>query len=174
MKINFKNIIFFLVPGIVLILFYISLNQNKYYDTEQIVGKKISSFELKYLDSNNKLKDSDLTKNNFTLINIWSSWCLPCRQEHHFLIRLKNNSSLKLLGLNFKDKKIHALKFLNSLGNPYHYVVKDNDGTASIKLGAYGVPESILINKDLYIIKKFVGPLNKNDYNEIIEILDEK
>ena len=70
--------------------------------------------------------------------------------------------------VNFKDKKINALKFLNDLGNPYYYLTKDSNGKQSVTFGIYGIPESILINGELIVIKKFIGPLNEQDLNDIM------
>ena len=82
-------------------------------------------------------------------------------------MELSRQKNLKILGVNFKDKKINASNFLKSLGNPYDYLAKDEQGKQSINFGIYGIPESILIDKEFTIIKKFVGPLNIADLNEI-------
>ena len=111
--------------------------------------------------------DLDLKKNNFTLINFWASWCGPCRIEHPMLLKLNEEKNLELLGVNFKDKKNNALEFLKDLGDPYDDLARDELGKHSINFGIYGIPESILINKDLVIIKKFIGPISKNDYDFI-------
>ena len=78
---------------------------------------------------------------------------------------------MKIVGVNFKDKKEQANKFLGELGNPYDVSTKDTTGKQSVLFGIYGIPESILINKELIIIKKFVGPLSVNDLNYIKEIV---
>ena len=112
-----------------------------------------------------------MKKNDFTLINFWASWCAPCRDEHPFLLKLNNEKNLKILGVNFKDKKNHAVRFLTDLGNPYNVLTRDELGKESVNFGIYGIPESILINKDLIIVKKFIGPISNNDYNYIKKIV---
>jgi cytochrome c biogenesis protein CcmG/thiol:disulfide interchange protein DsbE len=87
-------------------------------------------------------------------------------------MKLAEAKSLMILGINFKDKNTQAKKFLNELGNPYDLLAKDKNGKQSVRFGVYGIPESILINKDLTIIQKFVGPLSINDYNNIIQIIE--
>ena len=72
-----------------------------------------------------------------------------------------------IVGLNYKDKPINAKKFLNEFGNPYSTILLDTDGTISIELGAYGVPETFLINDEKKIIKKIIGPINEQLINEI-------
>lgn len=95
-----------------------------------------------------------------TLLNVWASWCAPCRQEHPYLMDLSNNPKLQIVGLNHKDKPENAVQFLNSLGNPYDMVGADNKGRVSIEWGVYGVPETFLIGPDATIRFKHTGPLD--------------
>tara|TARA_A100001011_G_scaffold333941_1_gene361990 strand:+ start:41 stop:562 length:522 start_codon:yes stop_codon:yes gene_type:complete len=152
-------------------VFFIGLNKNSTYDTKNLVGKKITKIQLDHFNDNRKITEEDLKKNDFTLINFWASWCAPCRDEHPFLLKLNNEKNLKILGVNFKDKKNHAVRFLTDLGNPYHVLTRDELGKESVNFGIYGIPESILINKDLIIVKKFIGPISNNDYNYIKKIV---
>ena len=106
------------------------------------------------------------------LVDFWASWCAPCRIEHPYLMQLSKEKNLKILGVNFKDKKINASKFLNELGNPYYYMAKDTTGKQSVNFGIYGIPESILIDNETIVLKKFVGPLNEQNLNDIKEIIN--
>ena len=152
-------------------VFFIGLNKNSIYDTKNLVGQKITKIKLEHFSDNRIITEEDLRKNNFTLINFWASWCGPCRVEHPILLKLNEEKNLELLGVNFKDKKNNALEFLKDLGDPYDDLARDELGKHSINFGIYGIPESILINKDLVIIKKFIGPISKNDYNYIKNII---
>ena len=87
-------------------------------------------------------------------------------------MKLSQTKNLVILGINFKDKETQAKIFLSELGNPYDLLAKDKNGKHSVKFGIYGIPESILINKELMIIQKFVGPLSVDDYNNIIKIIE--
>jgi len=170
MKINFLRIFFVSIVFFIIVVFFFSLTQSSKYDTSKLVGKKISNFEIKELYSNKLISEKELKKSNYNLINFWSSWCGPCRDEHDVLLKLKKTNQLKIVGINFKDKKSNAINFLKELGNPYDLILADANGKKSIDFGIYGVPESILINKNLTIVKKFVGPLKQRDYLEILEI----
>ena len=170
-----KNIIkisIFIIIIFIIGVFFMGLNKDANYNTNFLTGKKISNISLEYFDENKFYKEEDLKRNNYTLINFWASWCLPCRQEHALLTQLSKEKNLKLLGVNFKDKKKQAEIFLNELGNPYDFLTKDELGKSSVKFGIFGIPESILINKDLMILKKFVGPLSAEDYDSIVEIIN--
>ena len=152
-------------------VFFVGLNKSSIYDTKNLVGQKITKIQLEHFAENRIITENDLKKNNFTLINFWASWCGPCREEHSILIKLNDEKNLKLLGVNFKDKQSNALEFLKELGDPYDDLARDELGKHSINFGIYGIPESILINKNLVIIKKFIGPISKSDYDDIKNIV---
>ena len=153
-------------------VFLIGLNKSSIYDTKDLVGKQLENIKLDNFNENKILTESDLRKSDFTLINFWASWCGPCRKEHPTLLRLNRINNLTILGVNFKDKKENAKKFLNELGNPYDILAKDKLGKDSVYFGIYGIPESILIDKDLTVIKKFVGPISKNEFNYIVKTVE--
>lgn len=163
-------IILFLI--FVISIFYISLNRDTSYNTSSLINKELPEFEISFFDKKKFYKKNDLKKNNYTLINFWASWCAPCRTEHPILMKLSQENNLKIFGVNFKDKKIHADQFLKELGNPYDFIGKDANGKQSVRFGIYGIPESILINKNLLIMKKFVGPLSYDDLSQIVEMIN--
>ncbi len=148
-------------------IFYRGLQDTNIYSPEAKINTKIPSFSAELFYSN-KMVDSleifDLNK--YYLLNIWSSWCVPCRQEHPLLIDLAKNTSVRVFGINYKDNKEKAEKFLKELGNPYEKIIFDKNGTVAIEWGAYGVPESFLIYNGK-IIKKYIGPLKKKSIREI-------
>jgi len=163
-------IVLFLI--FVISIFYISLNRDTSYNTSSLINKELPEFEISFFNEKKFYKNNDLKKNNYTLINFWASWCAPCRTEHPILMKLSQEKNLKIFGVNFKDKKIHADQFLKELGNPYAFIGKDINGKQSVRFGIYGIPESILINKNLLIMKKFVGPLSSDDLSQIVEIIN--
>ena len=82
------------------------------------------------------------------------------------------NSLEKKIGINFKDKQDNANNFLRELGNPYHFIAKDELGKISINFGVYGIPETFLINDELVILQKYIGPLTNDDYNKILKTIN--
>ena len=164
----FIVVIFFFIIGV----FFISLTRETNYNTSSLINKEVPQFKIAYFDKNGFYTEQDLIKNNYTLINFWASWCAPCRMEHPILMKLSAENNLKILGVNFKDKKDLAKKFLKDLGNPYSSLLKDIEGKQSVSFGIYGIPESLLINNENVIIKKFVGPLSLDNYKEIKEMIN--
>ena len=123
----------------------------------------------KGLNAPNNYVNSDkiFEENIFYIVNIWASWCVPCRIEHPLLMQLSKNKSIELVGLNYRDNFNNAKKFIDEFGNPYSRILIDKDGTLGVEFGAYGVPETFLIDKNKDIITKFVGPINQEIINEI-------
>tara|TARA_Y100000590_G_scaffold403597_1_gene490420 strand:- start:1707 stop:2228 length:522 start_codon:yes stop_codon:yes gene_type:complete len=150
----------------------LGLKKPNSYVPSKNIGKKISFFSSKKLFNSEIVNSNDLfNENKIYLLNIWSSWCIPCRSEHNILMQLSKNQSIEIVGLNYKDNIFNAKNFINDLGNPYSEILVDKDGTISIELGAYGVPETFIINNEKIILKKFIGPLNNESINEIQSIL---
>ena len=168
MRNKFNLIILFIFLSFCFVVFYKGLNNSNTY-TPKIVGEKnIPIFKAKDFNSNNDIASKDIFhENNYYIVNIWASWCVPCRKEHPLLMKLSKNQSVKLIGLNYRDNLNNAKKFINELGNPYTQILIDNDGTLGVEFGAYGVPETFLIDKNKKIIKKFVGPINQEILNSI-------
>ena len=166
---KFSIVIFFIFT---FLIFYYGLKQKNFYTPEDISIKTLPNLFLKDFYTNNETSFNDiLVDSNYYLINIWASWCLPCKAEHPYLINLNERFDINLIGINYKDNLDNSKKFLSDLGNPYDEVLVDSDGIKSIELGAIGVPETYLINNEYKIIKKFIGPLDQDDYENIISLI---
>jgi cytochrome c biogenesis protein CcmG, thiol:disulfide interchange protein DsbE len=96
---------------------------------------------------------------NVTVLNVWASWCIPCRDEAPVLMRLAEDKRIRLVGINYKDSPDNARRFLGRFGNPYVASGADQNGRAGIEWGVYGVPENFIIGRDGKIAYKLVGPL---------------
>jgi periplasmic protein thiol:disulfide oxidoreductases, DsbE subfamily len=95
-----------------------------------------------------------------TVVNVWASWCAPCREEHPTLVELARDGRIQLVGINYKDSASNAARFLSELGDPFAAVGADPNGRAAIEWGVYGVPETFLVGRDGRIAFKHVGPLS--------------
>ena len=167
---KFSFIIVFLIITFILLIFFKSLFENKNYIPNKT--KKIENISIEEFYSGKNLKLKELFDNEkYIIINIWASWCVPCREEHKYIKNISEINNLKIVGLNYKDKKDNAQKFLDELGNPFDIILKDTSGTKSIFLGAYGVPETFVIDRELNILRKYIGPINFENEIEIKQLV---
>ena len=170
-----KKSIFSLIILILLIIsffvFKFALQKEKIYSPKMSENQIFTDFEVVGLIEEKQINFKEvLTGKNFYLINIWSSWCEPCKDESEYLLELKKNTPVMMIGINYKDKKKNALNFLKLYGDPFEQIFVDKQGLISINFGAYGVPETFLINNDNKVLKKYIGPLNDEDVYEIKNI----
>ena len=170
MKSKIIPLILILIFFITFVIFFKGLKNSNIYIPNTNLEKKVPSFELKSLENNNIISEKIFKDDKYYLMNIWASWCIPCREEHEFLMELNKNQKIELIGFNYKDNFKNASSFLKDLGNPYDIIVLDKDGTSSIDWGAYGVPESFLIYQN-NIIRTFIGPINNDNLLEIKKII---
>ena len=171
MKSKFIPLILILIFLITFVIFFKGLKNTNIYTPDANLKIEVPSFKLKSFENDSIVISEKIFKDNdYYFMNIWASWCIPCKEEHEFLMELKKNNKIELIGFNYKDNFKNALSFLKNLGNPYDIIVSDKDGTASIEWGAYGVPESFLIYQNK-ILKRFIGPINNEDLLEIQKII---
>ena len=101
----------------------------------------------------------DVARGVPVLVNFWASWCGPCVEEHPLLLRLKQQSGLTILGINYKDQAANARRFLARYGNPFAASGVDDNGRAAIEWGVYGMPETFVVDGQGIVVFKHVGPL---------------
>ncbi len=168
-KIIFITLLLFFLFCLI-VLFKSLKNSNEY--IPENTYKTLKSFRAKDLYSEKEISSDEIFINSdFYIINIWASWCAPCRKEHPKLMELSKNQHVKLIGINYRDGAKNAKNFISEFGNPYSFIFVDKNGVISIELGAYGVPETFVLDKNKKIIKKFIGLLDEKSVNEINSIL---
>jgi len=172
MKISVFRIFLISLFIIIFLIFYKGLNNTNIYTPYFNSEKNIPYIESEIFNTNNKINSKEIFKGNkFYLMNIWASWCIPCRDEHPFLMKLSSLKNIEIIGLNYKDKNKNAKNFLRKLKNPYKLILSDRDGTNAIEWGAYGVPESFIIHNKK-IIKKVIGPIDQDTFLQIKKIVE--
>ncbi len=133
-----------------------------------LIGKQVPEFNLPSLEGMKSppLGAADLRNGRISIVNVWASWCIPCRAEHAVLNDISAKTLLEkrmgqpqLVGINYKDQPAAARDFLQKLGNPYARIGVDADGRAGIDFGVYGVPETFVVDGTGRIVYKHVGPL---------------
>jgi len=132
-----------------------------------LIGTKAPVLNLTALEGANVPALTDAAvKGKLSLVNVFASWCVPCRQEHPILKEMAKDSRITIVGINYKDRQENALRFLGELGNPYAAIGVDPNGKAAIDWGVYGIPESYLVAADGTILYKRVGPFDDKSVQE--------
>ena len=138
-----------------------------------LIGKPAPHLSLPALEGTNRpALDPASFKGNVTIVNVWASWCAPCRVEHPLLVRLAKDPRIRVAGINYKDQPANALKFLTQLGNPFAAIGVDTAGRAAIEWGVYGVPETFLVGRDGMIRYKQVGPITPENLSRLLAEID--
>ena len=155
-----KNLIrssIILLPLFGIYFFFNILTEEKFYPGADFRSFEVPNFELSALDLDIKYTSEDF--DNEFLMNVWASWCITCRVEHGFLMKL-NNDGYNIVGLNYKDNKSDALDWLKKYTNPYSLNIYDPKGSLALDMGVTGAPETFLV-KDGVVLVHYSGEVNK-------------
>ncbi len=126
-----------------------------------LIGKPAPEMSLPQVEGLNvpSFDTASLKQGGVTIVNVWGSWCIPCRDEQPLLTELAKRKDIRLVGIDYKDSPENARVFLGSLGNPFAAVAADREGRAAVDWGVYGVPETFIVDGDGLIRYKWIGPL---------------
>ena len=157
-----------LAPLVVLVgllaVFALSLNRDPSLIQSVLIDKPAPQFSLAAVEGTGVPGfDTASLSGEVTLVNVFASWCIPCRDEHPVLVALREQTGVRLFGMNQKDAPENAVAFLKELGNPYDAIGADSNGRTSIDWGVYGVPETFIVDAKGIIRFKHVGPLTMDD-----------
>jgi len=162
----------FLIPLMAFVLLVALLAAGLSNDPRRVpsplVGKPAPDFNLPRLSDPSVSFSPKLLKGKVWLLNVWASWCSGCRVEHPILNELAKKNIVSIIGFDYKDTNVAANDWLNRLGNPYRFVVTDQEGMVGFDYGVYGVPETFFIDKRGIIRYKHIGPISYKDLTEII------
>ncbi len=174
MKIQLLKIPFILFVIILSIFFYLLIiDRNPSRVPSALLDNTAPDFEANALLKNEKVYSSKEFGNEITLVNFFSSWCKPCKDEHVYIKRFLNEDGLKIIGINYKDNPEKARKWLKKLGNPYSNIAIDKNGKIAIDWGVYGIPETFVVNSEGIIKYRYVGPINQKIYRKINLLIKE-
>ena len=153
--------------GLVL-AFAVRLDRDPSKIPSALIGKSVPVFSLPPVKGRELgLSTSDLN-GEVSLVNVFASWCVACREEHALLMQLKAGRAMPVHGLDYKDEPDNAARWLNSMGDPYTRTGADRDGRVAIDWGVYGVPETFVVSRDGRIAYKQIGPLTAKDLEETV------
>ena len=151
--------------SLIIVLFSFLSDRDDQLETA-LIDSSFPEFKLGSLSDESRI----LTKQDIiklpALINVWATWCIACRVEHPFLMKLKKESRLTIYGLNYKDNKLKALDLLERDGNPFEFSIYDFEGRLAIDLGVYGAPETFFIDKNGLIRERHVGVIDEKVWEE--------
>jgi len=131
-----------------------------------LIGKPVPEFSLPSLKNPEQTLDTSVFKGQVSLLNVWAEWCPSCWEEHEYLMHLANDKGVRIVGLNYKDTREAAFRFLNSLGNPYETIIFDSEGSLGFDLGVYGAPETYVIDAEGVVRFRHVGVVNQKVWEE--------
>ena len=152
--------------AVLLAVFAVGLQRDPTKLPSPLLGSPLPQFDLPDLvREGERVRSGDLA-GRYSLINVWASWCFACREEHDFLLSLSTGNVIPVYGLNWRDDRRRALKWLADLGDPYVASAFDADGRAGIDFGVYGAPETFLVNPGGRIVHKHIGPLTPEIWRE--------
>ncbi len=149
-------------------LFFVGLQHDPRRVPSPLIDKPAPAFALPQVEDAAPVLSSDVFQHQVSLLNVWASWCVACRSEHPFLMELARSQRIPVYGLNYKDRREDALRWLAQHGNPYLASGFDEAGRVGIDYGVYGVPETFLVDRKGIIRYKQIGPLTRDDWNNII------
>lgn len=170
-----KRILLFSLPLVLLIglvvLFATQIGRDSSLIPSVMIDKPVPEFALDPID-NPQISQPGFATGDFsgrpagevTVVNVFASWCIPCRDEHPLLMELAGEENLRLFGINQRDAAENALAFLTELGNPYDAIGADTNNRVSIEWGVYGVPETFVVNAEGTITYKHIGPISPESY----------
>jgi cytochrome c biogenesis protein CcmG, thiol:disulfide interchange protein DsbE len=149
----------------------VGLNLNPREVPSPLIGKPAPAFSLPRLDDPGMRIGRDDLLGKVWLLNVWASWCVACREEHPLLVEFSRRKVAPIYGLNYKDGRTEAQRWLANFGNPYDASVSDSDGRVGIDFGVYGVPETFVIDKQGVVRFKQIGPITPDALRDRIEPL---
>lgn len=154
-----------LFAGLV-VIFYQGLYEDPTLVESPFIGRTAPDFDLpRLLEPDARLTQADL-RGDVSLFNVWASWCPGCAREHDMLMLIAAQNDIPIFGLNWKDERQPAVKWLEQRGNPYRAVAVDRDNVTGIDWGVYGAPETFLLDADGVVLYKLVGPLTPDIWRE--------
>ena len=167
------NRLFILIPisSIIISLsavLYVSLSMDPTKVVSPLVDMPLPGFSKSDVLHPRKFVTKDSLLGQAYLINVWATWCATCQIEHNNLIKFQKEYPFKLVGVLYSDQINQALSTLMKQGNPYNILIDDPKGLFTIKLGVYGTPETLLIDKNGFVMRRFVGPITDQDWKKVI------
>lgn len=154
--------------GVLIVFLVIGLSLKPKEIPSPLIGKAAPTFSLPVLNQEGQIFTPKDLLGKVWLLNVWASWCVSCRAEHPLLNELAKMKLVPILGLNYKDQDLAAIKWLAELGNPYDLSIVDAKGLVGIDYGVYGVPETFVIDQTGKVAFKHIGPITPDSMQKTL------
>lgn len=161
-----------LIPLIIFValalLLAVGLTLNPSEVPSPLIGKQVPAFSAPQLHDPSQTLASDALSGQVSVLNVFASWCIPCRQEHPYLTELAKRNIAPIYGLSYKDEREDARNWLSRFGDIYTAIAYDPEGRVGLDLGVYGVPETFIVDRNGIVRYKHVGPIDANSLRDVI------
>ncbi len=161
-----KKLIPLILFVFIVVFLYFSLNATSSKLPSPLLGKMFPNIEAKDFYSDESVLLTNLFSEKMSLVNVWASWCVTCRQEHQMMMKIANNKDLQLIGINYKDTRIDGERYLEMMGNPFDVIFFDPIGRIGLELGVYATPETFLVDQRGVILYKHIGAIDSKVWEE--------
>ena len=151
-----------------IVFLYSSIDLNNKKLPSPLVDKPFPNIEVEDFYLGEKYFIQDKLKNELSFVNVWASWCPVCRIEHDVFNYIAQTNSVQMIGINYKDEKKDAIKFLDELGDPFNHIIFDKNGKLGLELGVYATPETFIVDKEGIIIFKHIGEITWPLWDNVI------
>jgi len=162
-----KKLIPLILFVFIVVFLYFSLNATSSKLPSPLLGKMFPNIEAKDFYSDESVLLTNLFSEKMSLVNVWASWCVTCRQEHQMMMKIANNKDLQLIGINYKDTRIDGERYLEMMGNPFDVIFFDPIGRIGLELGVYATPETFLVDQRGVILYKHIGAIDTKVWEEV-------
>lgn len=150
-----------LLIGVLIVVLSLGLTRDPSALPSMFIDRPAPAFDLPRLkDPETRVGSADYA-DKAVLVNVWATWCVGCREEHPFLMSLAESGDIPIYGINWRDRRADALRWLERYGDPYVASGFDEHGRVAVDWGVYGAPETFLIGEDGIVLHKHLGPLNE-------------
>jgi cytochrome c biogenesis protein CcmG/thiol:disulfide interchange protein DsbE len=154
------------VALVVLFAFGLSPKRDIHELPSPLIGKAAPEFALTDVLDPNRIVSNSTLKGKVYVLNVWATWCVPCREEHEALLAIAQQHVVPIIGMNYRDQRERAQQWLQQLGNPYDAVAFDGEGRTAIDWGVYGAPETYLVDTHGQVIYKFISPMTQEIWEQ--------
>lgn len=156
---------------ILLPLFYVGLSLDPYAMPSALIGNAVPEFELSTVADESRTVTPKQLHGEVALLNVWATWCFACKAEHPYLVELARQEGVKIIGINYRDGRAAALKWLKDLHNPYVYSLFDHEGRLGLDLGVTGAPETYVIDREGIVQYRHIGVVDDKVWQETLKPL---